>query len=91
MIQKKIFKATKEDSYTHGKPHKASRGFFSRNLAGHREWQDMFNVLNGKNLHPRVLSPERLLLRIEGEIESFPDAKFTSKCLNCIRFQKLHG
>ena len=38
-----------------------------------REWHDIFNMLNGKNLQPRILlCPARLSFRIEGEIRSFP-------------------
>ena len=33
-------------------------------------WQDIFRVLNEKNLKPRILYP-RLSFRIEGEIKSF--------------------
>ena len=36
-------------------------------------WQDIFRVLNEKNMHPRVLYPARLSFRIEGEIKSFQD------------------
>ncbi|VFV27770.1 Hypothetical predicted protein, partial [Lynx pardinus] len=35
--------------------------------------QEIFNVLNGKNMQPRILSPARLSFRIEGEIKNFPD------------------
>ena len=36
-------------------------------------WQDIFRVLNDKNLQPRILYPARLSLRIEGDIKSFQD------------------
>ena len=38
-----------------------------------REWQDIFNVLNGKNMQPRILYPEKLSFRIEGNIKNLPD------------------
>ena len=38
-----------------------------------KEWQDIFNVLNQKNMQPRILYPARLSFKIEGEIKSFPD------------------
>ena len=38
-----------------------------------REWQDIFKVLKGKKLQPRILYPARLSLRIEGEIKNFSD------------------
>ena len=37
-----------------------------------KEWQDIFNVLNQKNIQPRILYPARLSFKI-GEIKSFPD------------------
>ncbi|KAF0885459.1 LORF1 protein, partial [Crocuta crocuta] len=38
-----------------------------------REWQEIFNVLNGKNIQPRILYPARLSFRIKGEIKNFLD------------------
>ena len=39
-----------------------------------KEWQDIFSVLNEKNMQPRILYPVRLSFKIEGEIKkSFPD------------------
>ena len=35
--------------------------------------QDIFRVLNEKNMQPRILHPARLSFRIEGEIKSFQD------------------
>ena len=35
-------------------------------------WQDIFRVLNERNLQPRILYPARLSFRI-GEIKSFQD------------------
>ena len=34
-------------------------------------WQDIFRILNEKNMQPRILYPGRLSFRIEGEIKSF--------------------
>ena len=36
-------------------------------------WQDIFRVLNEKNMQPRILYPARLSFRIEGGIMSFQD------------------
>ena len=36
-------------------------------------WQDIFRVLNEKNMQPRILYSARLSFRIEGEIKSFQD------------------
>ena len=37
-----------------------------------KDWQDIFKVLNEKNMQPRILYPARLSFRI-GEIKSFQD------------------
>ena len=36
-----------------------------------REWQEIFNVLNRKDMQPRILDPASLSFRIEGEIKVF--------------------
>ena len=40
-------------------------------LQARREWQDIFKVLKGENLQPRLLYPERISFKIDGEIKSF--------------------
>ena len=42
-------------------------------LQAWREWQDIFKVLKGKNLQPRLLYPARISFKIYGEIKSFSD------------------
>ena len=37
------------------------------------EWQNIFKVLKGKNLQPRLLYPARISFKIDGEIKSFSD------------------
>ena len=37
-------------------------------LQGRREWQDIFRVMKGKNLQPRLLYPARISFRFDGEI-----------------------
>ena len=36
-------------------------------------WDDIFRVLNEKNMQPRIFHPARLSFKIEGEIKSFQD------------------
>ena len=38
-----------------------------------KEWQGIFNVINQKNLQPKILYPPWLSFKTEGEIKSFPD------------------
>ena len=42
-------------------------------LQARREWQDIFKVLKGKNLQPRLLYQAKISFRIDGEIKSFSD------------------
>jgi len=56
-----------------GKPHMLNNWSFSRNSAGQREWQNIFKVLKGENLQPRLLYLASISLNIDGEIKSFSD------------------
>ena len=42
-------------------------------LQERREWQDIFKVMKGKNLQPRLLYPARISFRFDREIKSFTD------------------
>ena len=38
-----------------------------------REWQDIFKVLKGKNLQPRLVYPAQISFKMDGEIKTFSD------------------
>ena len=38
-----------------------------------RGWKEVFQVLKGKDLHPRLLYPAKLSFRMEGKIKCFSD------------------
>ena len=42
-------------------------------LQARRERQDIFKVMKGKNLQPRLLYPTRISFRFDGEIKTFTD------------------
>ena len=42
-------------------------------LQARREWQDIFKLLKGKNLQPRLLYLAGISFKIDGEIKSFSD------------------
>ena len=44
-------------------------------LQARREWQDIFEVLKGKNIQPRLLYPAKISFKIDGEIKSFQTSK----------------
>ena len=45
----------------------------AESLQARREWQDIFKVLKGKNLQPRLLYLARISFIIDVEIKSFSD------------------
>ena len=42
-------------------------------LQARREWQDILKMMKENNLQPRLLYPERISFKYEGEIKSFSD------------------
>ena len=42
-------------------------------LQARREWQDILKVKKEKNLQPRLMYPERISFKYEGEIKSFTE------------------
>ena len=49
-------------------------GDFSKEiLQARRGWKEVFKVMKGKDLHPRVLYAAKLSFRMEGQIKCFPD------------------
>ena len=50
-------------------------------LAGRKNWNDIFRALNEKNMQPRILYPARLSLKI-GEIKSFRDKQKLKEFVN---------
>ena len=56
-----------------GVPMKLSAEFSKETLQARRGWQEVFQVMKGKGLHPRLLYPAKLSFRMEGQIKCFPD------------------
>ena len=50
-----------------------SADFSKETLQGRRGWKEVFEVMKGKDLHPRLLYPAKLSFRMEGQIKCFPD------------------
>ena len=48
-----------------GTPIRLSADFSTETLQARREWLDIFKVMKGKNLQPRILYPARLSFRFE--------------------------
>ncbi len=75
--KERILKAARErNSVTYkGVPIRLSADFSTETLQARREWQEIFKVMNAKNLQPRLLYPAKLSFRSEGQIKSFTDKK----------------
>ena len=56
-----------------GNPIRLSADLSTESLQARRDWQDIFKVMKGKNLQPRLLFPARISFKIDGEIKSFSD------------------
>ena len=55
-----------------GVPVKLSADFSKETLQARRGWKDIFKVMKGKDLHPRLLYPAKLSFTMEGILSVFP-------------------
>ena len=53
-----------------GVPIRLSADFFKETLQARRGWQEVFQVMKGKDLHPRSLYPAKPPFRMEGQINA---------------------
>ena len=73
-----------------GTPIRLSSGFSTETQQARMEWHDIFKVMKGKNLQPRMLYAARLSFRFDGEIKSFPDKqKLREFCTNKPALQQM--
>ena len=72
--KEKILKAAMEKQQItyKGIPIRLTADLSAETLQVSREWQDIFNVMKGKNLY-RFLYPARMSFRFDGEIKTFTD------------------
>ena len=76
--ERKIKAAREKDTITYkGVTIRLSADFSKETLQARRGWKEVFKIMRGKDLHPRLLYPAKLSFRIEGQIKSFPDKKIT--------------
>ena len=73
--KEKILKAARENQQItyKGIPIRLTADLSVETLQARREWQDIFKVMKGKNLQPRLLYPARISCRFDGEIKTFTD------------------
>ena len=66
--------AREKDTVTYkGVPIGLSAAFSKETLQARRGWKEIFKVVKGKDLPPRLLYPAKLSFRMEGQIKCFPD------------------
>ena len=73
--KEQLLKAAREkQQITHkGIPIRITADLLIETLQTRREWQDIIRVLKENNIQPRLLYPERILFRYDGEFKSFTD------------------
>ena len=73
--KEKILKAAREKQQItyKGIPIRLTADFSAETLQARREWQDIFKVMQGKNLQPRLLHPARISFRVDREIKTFTE------------------
>ena len=73
--KKRTLKASGENGTVtyKGVPIRLSADLSKETLQARRAWKEVFNIMKGKDLHPKLLYPANLSFRMEGQIKSFPD------------------
>ena len=73
--KERILKAPREkETVTYkGVPIRLSTDFSKQTLQARRGWKEVFEVMNSKDLHPRLLYAAKLSCRMEGQTKCFPD------------------
>ena len=73
--RERILKAAKGKERVNykGLPIRLSANFSKETLQARRGRKEVFKVMKGKDLHPRLLYPTKLSFRMEGQIKCFPD------------------
>ena len=73
--KERVLKATREkETFTYkGVPIRLSADFSKETLQARRVWKEVFEVMKGKDLHPRLLYPAKLSFRMGGQIKCFLD------------------
>ena len=73
--KERILKAAREKETVNykGVPIRLSVDFSKETLQARRDWQEVFQVMKVKDLHPRLLYPAKLSFGMEGQIKCFPE------------------
>ena len=73
--KERILKAAREkETVTYeGVPIRLSADISKETLQARRGWKEVFKVMKGKDLHPRLLYPAKLSFGMKGQIKYFSD------------------
>ena len=73
--KERILKAArrKERVTYKGVPNRLSADFAKETWQATRGWKEVFKVMKGKDLHPKIFYPANLSFRMGGQIKCFPD------------------
>ena len=73
--KERILKVAREkETVTYkGIPTRLSADFSKETLQARRGWKEVFKVMKGKDLHPKLLCPAKLSFRMGGQIKCFLD------------------
>ena len=73
--EEKILKAAREKQQItyKGIPISLPTNLSAETLQARRKWQEIFKVMKGKNLQPRLLYAARISFRFDREIKNFTD------------------
>ena len=75
--KEKLLKAAREKRQItyKGTPTRLTADFPAETLRARSEWHNIFKVMKGKNLQPRLLYPARISFRFNREIKNFKTSK----------------
>ena len=73
--KERILKAAREkETVTYkGVPIRLPTHFSKETLQARKDWKEVFKVMKGKDLHPKLLYSAKPSFRMEGQIKCFPD------------------
>ena len=93
--KERILKAVREKQLVpYSGVHIRLAGEFSKDtLQAGRDWQEIFKVMESRDLQPRLLYPAKMAFRIKGQIKSFPDKKNLKEfiCSKPLLYEMLKG
>ena len=91
--EERILEAAREkETVTYrGVPIRLPADFSKETLQARRVWKEVFKVMKGKDLHPRLVYPAKLSFRMEGQIKCFSDKVKLKEFTKPLLYEMLKG